>query len=183
MIPLSLRSITATIAAVLAVLCAPAAASAQSTGEVAGSISDQTGAPLPGVRMTIRGVADREAETSTAGEFVFGDLPEGDVRDFGGAERIRASAPFCAREGGRTCHRVPHLAGRHCGRNVRHGREGGRTRRSDDSHGDQCDLRLRSSRAWARRHCLMPLPSHLRSRSLRTPVSANSPSEESGRMS
>ena len=87
--------------AVLALLCAPAAAAAQSTGEVAGSISDQTGAPLPGVRMTIRGVADRGAETSAAGEFVFGDLPEGDYEisaELSGFERTRRAVRVRAGE-------------------------------------------------------------------------------------
>ena len=144
MIPLSIRRITATIAAVLAVLCAPAAAPAQSTGELSGSIYDQTGAPLPGVRMTIRGATDREGQTSTQGDFAFQALPEGDYEisaELSGFERARRVG---ARGGGRTSHRVPHVAGRHCGRNLRHGREGGRARRSDDSHGDQCDLRLRA---------------------------------------
>ena len=49
------------IAAVLALLCAPASARAQPTGELSGSIYDQTGAPLPGVRVTIRGVTDRDS--------------------------------------------------------------------------------------------------------------------------
>ena len=68
------------IAAVLALLSgAPASARGQSTGgELSGSISDQTGAPLRAVRMTIRGVADRETHTSDAGEFAFHDLPDGD---------------------------------------------------------------------------------------------------------
>ena len=43
-----------------------------------GSVVDQTGAPLPGVRVTIRGVADRTADTGAAGDFAFPDLPEGD---------------------------------------------------------------------------------------------------------
>jgi len=66
------------IAAVLALMCGPASAGVQPTGEVSGSITDQTGARLPGVRMTIRGVVDRAAETSADGEFSFPDLPEGD---------------------------------------------------------------------------------------------------------
>ena len=45
---------------------------------VVGSIVDQTGAPLPGVRVTIRGVAVRTADTGAAGDFAFPDLPEGD---------------------------------------------------------------------------------------------------------
>jgi iron complex outermembrane receptor protein len=66
------------IAAVLALLCAPASASGQSTGELSGSIHDQTGAPLSGVRVVIRGVTDRQAQTSVSGDFALNDLPEGD---------------------------------------------------------------------------------------------------------
>ena len=55
-----------------------ASAAAQSMGKVVGSIVDQTGAPLPGVRVTIRGVAVRTAETGAEGDFAFPDLPEGD---------------------------------------------------------------------------------------------------------
>ncbi len=51
---------------------------AQSAGEVVVSIVDQTGAPLSGVRLTIRGVADRTAVTSAAGDFAFPGLPGGD---------------------------------------------------------------------------------------------------------
>ena len=46
-------------------------------GSVSGSVADQTGAPLPGVRVAIQGVATRTAETGAAGDFVFPDLPEG----------------------------------------------------------------------------------------------------------
>ena len=90
---------SAVIVAVLALLCAPASARAQPAGGVAGSIYDQTGAPLPGVRVAIRGVTDRRAETSVAGNFVFDNLPEGDyeisaeLRGFerqGRAVRVRA---------------------------------------------------------------------------------------------
>ena len=66
------------LAAVLALLCAPALAPAQPTAELVGSIVDQTGAPLRGVRVTIRGVAVRTADTGEAGDFAFPDLPDGD---------------------------------------------------------------------------------------------------------
>ena len=68
------------IAAVLALLCAPAAAPAQPTGAISGSIYDQTGAPLPGVRVAIQGVTDQRAETSAAGQFTFQEVPEGDYQ-------------------------------------------------------------------------------------------------------
>ena len=89
------------IAAVLALLCAPASARAQPTGELSGSIYDQTGAPLPGVRLTIRGVTDREAQTSAAGDFAFQDLPEGDYEisaELSGFERARRAVRVQAGE-------------------------------------------------------------------------------------
>ena len=66
------------IVATLVLLCAPASLRAQSTGELSGSIVDQTGAPLPDVRVTVRGATEREAQTSGAGDFTFDELPEGD---------------------------------------------------------------------------------------------------------
>jgi hypothetical protein len=65
-------------AAALMLLCMATSTAAQSMGEVVGSIVDQTGAPLPGVRVTIRGVAVRTAETGAAGDFAFPDLPAGE---------------------------------------------------------------------------------------------------------
>ena len=69
---------TLTIAVVLALLCTTATADAQQTGEVSGSVYDQTGALLPNARVTIRGVINREGQSSAAGEFRFPDLPEGE---------------------------------------------------------------------------------------------------------
>jgi iron complex outermembrane receptor protein len=65
------------IASLLFLLCLPASVRARGTGEVSGSVYDQTGAPLAGVRLTIRGVTDRHAESSLVGTFAFQDLPEG----------------------------------------------------------------------------------------------------------
>ena len=79
-------------AAVLALVCWPASAGAQSTGDVSGSVSDQTGARLSGVRVTIRGVVDRAADTGADGDFAFPDLPEGDYEiavELAGFERAR----------------------------------------------------------------------------------------------
>ena len=64
-------------------------------------IVDQTGAPLPGVRVTIRGVADRAADTSAAGDFAFPDLPEGDYEisaELSGFERQRRAVRVRAGE-------------------------------------------------------------------------------------
>src|SRR4051812_26509661 len=78
--------------ALLVLFCAPLSAHAQAVGKVSGSISDQTGAALPGVRLTIRGVTRREAQTGDAGDFTFEDLPEGDYEisaELSGFERAR----------------------------------------------------------------------------------------------
>ena len=74
----SRRSMKLLLSAALMLLGMVATAAAQSAAVVVGSIVDQTGASLPGVRVTIRGVAVRTADSRTAGDFVFPDLPEGD---------------------------------------------------------------------------------------------------------
>jgi iron complex outermembrane receptor protein len=66
------------IAAALTAVYAPVGAAAQTRGEVSGSVSDQTGARLTGVRMMIRGVVDGATETGPDGDFAFPQLPEGD---------------------------------------------------------------------------------------------------------
>src|SRR6186713_2502269 len=58
--------------------CMAVSMAAQSSAELAGAVVDETGAALPGVRMTIRGVADRGADTDAAGDFAFTDLAAGD---------------------------------------------------------------------------------------------------------
>ena len=75
----------------LVLLCGPRSAGAQPAGEASGSISDQTGAPLPGVRVTIRGVVDRRVETDADGGFAFPGLPEGNYEisaELAGFERL-----------------------------------------------------------------------------------------------
>jgi hypothetical protein len=59
-------------------------------------------------------------------------------------ERIRAAGACRPRAGGRTGHRVHHVASRLPGGDHRHGRKGGRARCSRDSHRDQCRLASRS---------------------------------------
>ncbi len=66
------------IAGLLALICVPASARAQPAGEIAGWVYDQTGAPLAGVRLTLRGVTEREGQSTAAGDFAFRDLPAGD---------------------------------------------------------------------------------------------------------
>jgi outer membrane receptor protein involved in Fe transport len=66
------------IAAALMLLWVAGSTAAQPMAAIAGSVVDQTGAALPGVRLTIRGVAVRTADTGAAGDFAFPDLPEGD---------------------------------------------------------------------------------------------------------
>jgi iron complex outermembrane receptor protein len=51
---------------------------AQQAGRLAGSIDDQTGAPLAGVAVTARGPATRDGQSDAAGRFEFGDLPAGE---------------------------------------------------------------------------------------------------------
>jgi iron complex outermembrane receptor protein len=88
------------IAAVLALLCVPAAARGQ-TSAVSVSVYDQTGIPLAGVRLTIRGVAERGAQTGTDGAFVFQDLPAGSYEitaESDGFERARRAVGVPAAE-------------------------------------------------------------------------------------
>ena len=75
---ISRRTMKLLLAAALLLFCVAGSTAAQPMAEVVGSVVDQTSAPLPGVRVTIRGVADRTAETGAAGDFAFPDLPEGD---------------------------------------------------------------------------------------------------------
>ena len=92
MIPRRLGRPIVAVAALLWVSSAPLPASAQPTGGLSGLIYDQTGVPLPGVRVTIQGVTDRGTETGAEGQFAFPDLPEGtyDVSaERSGFERVR----------------------------------------------------------------------------------------------
>jgi len=65
-------------ATVLLVLCFPLFARAQQTAELSGTIYDQTGASLPGARLTLRGVKNGEGRSSAAGDFAFRNLPPGE---------------------------------------------------------------------------------------------------------
>jgi outer membrane receptor for Fe3+-dicitrate len=65
------------IAAALMLWGEAGSAGAQPMAAIAGSVVDQTGATLPGVRVTIRGIAVRTADTGAAGDFAFPDLLEG----------------------------------------------------------------------------------------------------------
>ena len=66
------------IAGLLALICVPASARAQSAGQISGWVYDQTGAPLEGARLTLRGATGREGHSTSAGDFAFRDLPAGD---------------------------------------------------------------------------------------------------------
>jgi iron complex outermembrane receptor protein len=66
------------VAAALALLGVTAAAHPQPAGVVSGTIYDQTGAPLPGVHLTIGAVTAQDATSGADGTFVFQDLPAGD---------------------------------------------------------------------------------------------------------
>jgi iron complex outermembrane receptor protein len=85
----------------LALLWAPLFAEAQHSGQITGTISDQTGASLPGVRMTIRGTPDRTTQTGAAGDFTFTGLAEGDyelIAELSGFERARRTIRIRAAE-------------------------------------------------------------------------------------
>jgi iron complex outermembrane receptor protein len=89
------------IAVVVALLGGPASAAAQPTGELAVTIYDQTGAPLPGVRLTVQGATDRSAQTEVGGDVAFPGLPEGDYEvsaELSGFERTRRAVRVQAGE-------------------------------------------------------------------------------------
>ena len=89
------------LAAALMVFGLAVPAAAQSAAVVVGSIVDQTGAPLAGVRVTIRGVEVRMAATGAAGDFAFPDVPEGDYEisaELSGFERARRAVRVLAGE-------------------------------------------------------------------------------------
>jgi len=66
------------ISAVLMVLWVADSTAAQPMAAITGSVVDQTGAPLSGVRLVIRDPGVRTADTGAAGDFAFPDLLEGD---------------------------------------------------------------------------------------------------------
>src|SRR6185312_6777953 len=79
---ISRRTMKLSLAAALMLLWVAGSTAAQPTAAVVGSVADQTGAPLPGVRMTIRGVTERGTQTGASGEFALHDLPDGDYEIF-----------------------------------------------------------------------------------------------------
>ena len=125
-------------------LCVAGSAAAQSTAAVVGSIVDQTGAPLPGVRVTIRGVAVRTADTGAAGDFAFPDLPEGDYEisaELSGFERQRRAVRVRAGERVTVSFtlRVAIVE-----ETIVTAAKAGERDVQDDSHGDHCRLERRS---------------------------------------
>src|SRR4051812_29932496 len=68
----------AIFALLLAALCAPLPARAQTPGELSGSVYDQTGAVLADVRVRVQGSTPRDVRTGADGSFQFPALPEGD---------------------------------------------------------------------------------------------------------
>ena len=109
---ISCRTMKLLLAAALMLFCVAGSAAAQSVAAVVGSVVDQTGAPLPGVRVTIRGVADPHGGHRRRGRLRVSRPPGRRLRDFRGTERLRAAGACRARAGGRTGHRVLHLASR-----------------------------------------------------------------------
>jgi outer membrane receptor protein involved in Fe transport len=87
------------LATALTVFGLAALAAAQSAAVVVGSIVDQTGALLAGVRVTIRGVAVRMAATGAAGDFAFSDVSDGNYEisaELSGFERARRAVRVLA---------------------------------------------------------------------------------------
>jgi iron complex outermembrane recepter protein len=71
-----IRSLSAAVT--LSVVLLAHAAEAQQPGRIAGSVGDQTGAALPGVRLTVHGDTTREGQSDASGRFEFRDLPAGE---------------------------------------------------------------------------------------------------------
>ena len=134
----------ALLAAALMVFGLAVPAAAQSAAAVVGSIVDQTGAPLAGVRVTIRGVAVRMAATGAAGDFAFPDVPAGDYEISAELSGFERQAACHARPGGGTDNGFLHLASRARGGDDRHGREDGWSRCPRDPRRDHGRLAGRS---------------------------------------
>ena len=101
MIHRRIRGMNPIVVAVFAIFWAPGLARSQPMGELSGVISDQTGAPLPAVRMTIQGPAGRETLTNASGEYAFQGLPEGSYQisaELRGFERARRAVLLHAGE-------------------------------------------------------------------------------------
>jgi iron complex outermembrane receptor protein len=89
------------VAVCLLLWCVALSAGAPPTGNVSGSVADQTGAPLAGVRVAMRGAASRTADTGAAGDFTFEDLPSGDYElsaELSGFERAHRAVRINAGE-------------------------------------------------------------------------------------
>jgi iron complex outermembrane receptor protein len=72
-------------------MCAPEPArAAQATSTVSGSVQDDSGAVIPGARITLRGVEERAAVTTASGEFEFRDLPLGSYEVSAAADGFQA---------------------------------------------------------------------------------------------
>ena len=133
------------------VLCMAVSAEARLAGQLSGSVSDQTGAPLPAARVTVRGVVERAATSSATGEFAFPDLPEGDyaiLAELAGFEPARRDVRV--RTGERVTVSLVLRVAMIEETIVTAAKEGKRDVQ-DDSDGDLRSARLPTSRAWARR--------------------------------
>ena len=162
------------------VLCAAAAASAQPSGRITGSVRDSTNAPLANVTIALLGPAERTAQSGADGTFAFDALPDGEYElraALAGFAPAGAEAP-AGRRGDRQRRAQAVGAGLRQGR--RHGREVGRARRAGDPDGRERAARRRA-RSACRRAASRTWPASRRpSRSRRTPASASSRSAASG---
>jgi iron complex outermembrane receptor protein len=75
-----IRQRTVVLDLIFAMLVVPLSVLAQQTGGLRGSIYDQTGGVLVGVRITLRGAVIQETHSDAAGRFEFRDLPAGDYQ-------------------------------------------------------------------------------------------------------
>ena len=57
-------------------------------GQLAGTVTDASGAPLPGVTITLSGIERRTTVTNARGEFTFDESPPRRLRGSRGAGRI-----------------------------------------------------------------------------------------------
>jgi iron complex outermembrane receptor protein len=72
------RHSTAIFGAVFLVCLIAAPVWAQTAGQLVGTVTDQTGAPLAGATLVLRGTEPRERVTDAAGRFAFTGLPPGE---------------------------------------------------------------------------------------------------------
>ena len=92
-------SIIVATVVVFTLFSTPSVAHPPQTGELLGYIYDQTGEPLAGVRIALRGAEDHDSQTNAAGGFDFQNLPAGDYdidAELTGFEAVRRTVRVTA---------------------------------------------------------------------------------------